>query len=110
MKVVVGSGYISLVSGACFADFGDIVTCIDNNPEKLERFKQYESPIYEPGLDALNAADVDVVLAEWDEFRALDLDRVKMLLKAPIFVDMRNVYGTQSVRDRGFAYSSIGRA
>ena len=51
-----------------------------------------------------------VILTEWDQFRALDLDRVKLLMKAPVVVDLRNVYRPEDMRVRGFKYSSIGRA
>jgi UDPglucose 6-dehydrogenase len=50
---VVGSGYVGLVTGACFADLGVQVTCIDIDQDKVRRLQQGEVPIYEPGLDAL---------------------------------------------------------
>jgi UDPglucose 6-dehydrogenase len=54
MKIaVVGTGYVGLVSGTCFAETGNEVTCVDNNPEKLEKLRRAEVPIYEPGLDLL---------------------------------------------------------
>ena len=59
---------------------------------------------------AVEGADVAVILTEWDQFRALDLDRVKSLMKAPVMVDLRNVYRPDDMRSRGFRYSSIGRA
>ncbi len=52
---VVGSGYVGLVSGACLADFGHQVTCIDSNEEKIAALKAGIMPIYEPGLDQIVA-------------------------------------------------------
>lgn len=60
--------------------------------------------------EAVEGADVVVILTEWDQFRALDLDRVKLLMNQPVLVDLRNVYRPDDVRARGFRYSSIGRA
>lgn len=51
--VVVGSGYVGLVSGACFADFGHDVVCVDNDAAKVARLEAGQMPIYEPGLDLL---------------------------------------------------------
>ena len=58
---------------------------------------------------AVDGADVVVILTEWDQFRALDLDRVKQLLRQPVMVDLRNVYRPDDMRARGFRYASIGR-
>jgi len=50
---VIGSGYVGLVTGACFAEFGDDVTCVDIDAEKVARLSRGETTIYEPGLDQL---------------------------------------------------------
>ncbi len=55
---MIGTGYVGLVSGACFADFGHVVTCIDKDASKIARLEQGEIPIFEPGLDQLVAANV----------------------------------------------------
>ncbi len=58
---------------------------------------------------AINGADAIAIVTEWDAFRALDLDRVKRLAKAPVLVDLRNVYKAADVRAKGFEYVSVGR-
>jgi UDPglucose 6-dehydrogenase len=50
-----------------------------------------------------------VIVTEWDEFRALDLDRVKLALAAPVMVDLRNIYDPAEMAHRGFIYSGVGR-
>src|SRR6187401_2528433 len=53
--VMVGTGYVGLVSGACFAQFGHDVVCVDKDAGKIDRLRQGEIPIYEPGLDRMVA-------------------------------------------------------
>src|SRR5262249_14253694 len=55
---MIGTGYVGLVSGACFSDFGHVVTCIDKDAEKIRTLQSGKVPIFEPGLDALVASNV----------------------------------------------------
>ena len=50
-----------------------------------------------------------MIVTEWDEFRALDLDRIKLLMRRPLMVDLRNIYKPEELRPRGFTYVSVGR-
>jgi len=59
---------------------------------------------------AARGADVLVVATEWNQFRALDLDRIKAALKTPAIVDLRNVYDPKTMRERGFRYACVGRS
>jgi len=63
----------------------------------------------EGAYDAVEGASAVVLITEWNEFRALDLRRIKAKLAAPVFVDLRNVYRPDEMRELGFSYSSIGR-
>jgi UDPglucose 6-dehydrogenase len=57
--IVVGSGYVGLVTGVCFAESGVSVTCIDNNPDKIQKLKEGIVPIYEPGLEDMLKRNVE---------------------------------------------------
>ncbi|API58062.1 UDP-glucose 6-dehydrogenase [Tardibacter chloracetimidivorans] len=64
----------------------------------------------ESAYGAIEGADAVVIVTEWDAFRALDLKRVKSLLKSPVFVDLRNIYPVDEVTRAGLEYTSIGRS
>ena len=55
---MIGTGYVGLVSGACFSDFGHVVTCIDKDAAKISQLQSGRMPLFEPGLDALVAHNV----------------------------------------------------
>lgn len=59
--------------------------------------------------DAIEGADAMVLMTEWNEFRSLDLKRVKSLLKSPVFIDTRNIYDPHDMKDKGFTFVCTGR-
>ena len=56
---MIGTGYVGLVSGVCFSDFGHDVICVDKDPAKIEKLNRGAVPIFEPGLDQLMARNVE---------------------------------------------------
>jgi UDPglucose 6-dehydrogenase len=81
------------------------------DPEGMDEARQMlEAVVFcENAYETLQDADAMVILTEWNEFRALDFERVKSLLKTPILVDLRNIYNPADMVSAGFQYSSIGR-
>ena len=81
------------------------------DPEGMEEARKLlDGVIYTENVyETLEGADALAVLTEWNEFRALDLDRVKSLLKSPVVVDLRNIYEPAEMIAAGFHYTSIGR-
>ena len=63
----------------------------------------------EDGYDAMDDADAVIILTEWNEFRSLDLKKVRSLLKTPLVIDLRNLYKRQDMQRHGFHYVSVGR-
>ena len=90
-------------------DAGAIIQAYD--PEAMEEAaEKLQNVTYAKGpFEAMEDADALVIITEWDEFRALDIDRVKNTLKAPNVIDLRNIYNPDAIRKAGLTYSSIGR-
>jgi UDPglucose 6-dehydrogenase len=64
----------------------------------------------EDAYGAMDGADALVIVTEWNEFRALDIERVKRTLRQPVLIDLRNIYDPKEMTAAGFSYSCIGRA
>jgi UDPglucose 6-dehydrogenase len=59
--------------------------------------------------EAMQGADALAIVTEWNEFRALDLDRARTLMRQPILIDLRNIYRPADLAEAGFRYASVGR-
>ena len=79
---IVGTGYVGLVSGTCFADTGANVTCVDVDANKIERLQQGEIPIYEPGLNELVRKNVAAGRLKFTTDLASVLDEVEIVFSA----------------------------
>jgi UDPglucose 6-dehydrogenase len=90
-------------------DMGARVRAYD--PVGMEQAKQILAEVtYCQGpYDCVEEADAVVIITEWEQFRALDLERVRDLMACPVMVDLRNVYRPEDMQKYGFAYISIGR-
>jgi len=90
-------------------DEGAIVRAFD--PEGMDEAKHMLKDVaFAHGpYECVEGADALVLITEWDQFRALDLDRIKKALKTPIVVDLRNIYRPEDMRAKGFTYVSVGR-
>jgi len=64
----------------------------------------------EDSYDAADGADAMIIVTEWNQFRSLDMERIRSSLKQPVVVDLRNLYDPKRMKDQGFQYSSVGRA
>jgi UDPglucose 6-dehydrogenase len=81
------------------------------DPEGMETARKYLSNVewVKNAYDTMVQADALLILTEWNEFRVLDLSRVKALLKEPLMIDLRNIYTPKEVAKAGFVYHSVGR-
>ena len=89
---LIGGGHVGLVSGACLSEFDHEVTCADKDAAKIGALR-----------------DGVMILTEWNEFRALDLSKVKAALKTPLVIDLRNFYRPSQMAQAGFRYVGVGR-
>ncbi len=99
---------LALIAG--LRDLGAEVCAFD--PEGMANARDMIEGIdyAEDAYACAKGADALVIVTEWDAFRALDLKRIKAALKAPVIVDLRNVYEPADMQRRGFKYVSVGRA
>jgi UDPglucose 6-dehydrogenase len=99
---------ISLITA--LQDMGAIVRVYD--PMGMEQAKEVLANVsYCQGpYDCVEDADAAVIVTEWEQLRALDLEKVRRLMACPVIVDLRNIYSPDEVEKRGFAYASVGRA
>ena len=91
-------------------DAGVEVSAYDPEGMEIARPLMPEVSMCGDPYEAIDGADVTVIVTEWDAFRALDLTRVKDLAQAPTLVDLRNIYNPEDVRAAGFIYESVGRS
>src|SRR5579859_4396597 len=95
MKIVfVGTGYVGLVSGVCFSEFGFTVTCVDKDKGKIEMLAKGKAPIYEPGLEAMMHANVEAGRLFFSDNLAAALEDADVVFIA---------VGTPSRYDDGYA-------
>ena len=96
----------------------DIITALQAMGAKVQAFdpEGHEARLMLSGVEfkagpyeVAEGADALVIITEWDQFRALDLDEVKRLMRAPVVVDLRNIYRPEEMAARGFRYVSVGR-
>ncbi|MBV9569123.1 MAG: UDP-glucose/GDP-mannose dehydrogenase family protein [Hyphomicrobiales bacterium] len=99
----------SLVIVSTLQEAGALIRAYD--PEGMEQAKSllHKVEYFPNAYSCVEGADVLVIVTEWDAFRALDLDRIRGLLREPLIVDLRNIYRPEEMRRRGFRYVSVGR-
>ncbi|GAA4779839.1 UDP-glucose/GDP-mannose dehydrogenase family protein [Stakelama sediminis] len=90
-------------------DAGAKVVAYDPEGMNAARELLPEIDYVQSAYEVADGADALAIVTEWDAFRALDLPRLKTLMKAPVLVDLRNVYSPAEMTEAGFHYSSIGR-
>lgn len=84
-----------------------------HDPQGMKEATRYLPPAVEylgDPYEACEGADAVVLMTEWNQYRALDLPRIKSLMKSPLFIDLRNVYEPTQMKERGFKYVGVGRS
>ena len=99
----------SIAIARALADAGIRITAHDPEGMEAARPLMPEVEMRRDPYAAIEGADAVVIVTEWDAYRALDLGRVRQLLKTPLLVDLRNIYEPSEVRAAGFDYIGIGR-
>jgi UDPglucose 6-dehydrogenase len=98
---------IPLITGLC--DMGAKVRAFDPASMKEARRELPDIDYCDDAYACADGADALVIVTEWVQFRALDLSRLKRIMKQPVVVDLRNVYRPNEMAELGFVYSSVGR-
>jgi UDPglucose 6-dehydrogenase len=100
----------SLALITALQDMGARVRAFD--PESMDQARSMLKDVSysESAYDCADGADALVIATEWEQFRALDLERLHDLMACPVIVDLRNIYRPEEMRRRGFAYSCVGRS
>ena len=83
-----------------------------HDPKGMEEAKQYLPDgieYVENGYKACDGADAVILMTEWNQYRALDLAKIKQIMKDPVFIDLRNVYDPATMKELGFRYTGVGR-
>jgi UDPglucose 6-dehydrogenase len=88
---------------------GARVNAHDPQGESAARQLMPEIRYFDDPYEACRGADAVVLMTEWNQYRALDFEKIKTLLRCPVFVDLRNVYDPQTMTDLGFSYTGVGR-
>ena len=99
----------SIVIVSNLAESGATVQAYD--PIAMDNFKNHFPSIqyFDSWQDAVKNADACILLTEWNEFRGMDLNKLKDLMKTPVLLDTKNIISIQELESRGFTYDNIGR-
>jgi UDPglucose 6-dehydrogenase len=99
----------SLTVLPALAEKGAIVHAHDPQGKSAAKGLMPEVQYFDDLYEACTDTDGIVLMTEWNQYRALDLKRIKQLMRAPVFIDLRNVYDPETMAELGFAYTCVGR-